>query len=37
MTERYVHPEESVKRATDILAQISNSVTDKFTDMEEGR
>lgn len=27
----------SVKRATDILAQISYSVTDKFTDMEEGR
>jgi integrase len=34
MTERYVHPEESVKRATDLLAQISDSVTDNFTDKE---
>lgn len=35
MTERYVHPEESVKRATDILANFSDSVTDKFTDIKE--
>jgi len=27
MTERYVHPEESIKKATDILARISDSVT----------
>lgn len=33
MTERYVHPDESVKKATDILAEFSDSVTDKFTDM----
>ena len=33
MTERYVHPEESVKEATDILAVFSKRVTDK----EEGR
>ena len=32
MTERYVHPEESVKKATDLLAHFSNSVTDKSTD-----
>ena len=34
MTERYVHPEESVKKAIDILANFSNSVTDKITDRE---
>ncbi|MBI2485679.1 MAG: site-specific integrase [Deltaproteobacteria bacterium] len=37
MTERYVHPEESVKKATDILAHFSNSVTDKLTDKEESQ
>jgi len=32
MTQRYVHPEESVKKATDILANFSDSITDKITD-----
>ncbi|MDA2920772.1 site-specific integrase [Desulfobacterota bacterium AH_259_B03_O07] len=35
MTERYVHPEESVKKATDILANFSESLTDKSTDIKD--
>ncbi len=35
MTERYVHPDESVKKATDILANFSDSVTDKSTDIKD--
>jgi integrase len=36
VTERYSHPEESVKKGTDLLAQFSDSFTDKFTDIKEG-
>ena len=36
MTERYVHPEESVKKATDILANFSDLPTDKSTDIKGG-
>jgi hypothetical protein len=31
MTERYVHPEDSVKEVTEILARFSKRVTDKST------
>jgi site-specific recombinase XerD len=34
ITERYSHPEESVRRGTDILANYS-STTKKFTDNEK--
>jgi len=34
MTERYVHPEESVKVATEVLANFSKRVTDTSTDIE---
>lgn len=37
MTERYVHPSDSVKEATEILASFSKRDTDKFTDIEEGQ
>jgi integrase len=36
MTERYVHPEESVKTASDILANFSRA-TDKSTDTKENK
>ncbi|MGE5445136.1 MAG: tyrosine-type recombinase/integrase, partial [Ignavibacteriales bacterium] len=35
MTERYVHPSDSVKEATDILAHFSKRVTDNSTDTNE--
>ena len=37
MTERYVHPEESVREATEIVPNLSKRVTDKFTDIDEGK
>ena len=38
MTEKYVHTEESVKEATEILASFSKRVTDISTDIiEEGQ
>ncbi len=35
MTERYVYSEESVREATEILANFSKRVTDKTTDIDE--
>jgi hypothetical protein len=34
MTERYVHPSDSVREATEILANFSR-INDKVTDIEE--